>query len=585
MVNKIFGVLVLLALQQNLWAQTSPASDYKELPDPKPVNKASWEAVKGNQLRAAFGTADTRYEKRNAPDANALTQSWNAKAWKGERIHTQLVVWSNTASTDLSIHTTPLQNSKGQKIATDAISTGFVRYVMTDELNKDGTGCGYRKAKDFDSSLAADGIDIIRKKDLTANTTQPVWLSIQVPANTPAGRYKGAVQIKTNTTAVSLPYEVEVIERSLPAPKDWQFHLDLWQSPDAVARVYNLKPWSDEHFKAMKPYMKMLADAGQKVITAAIIYDPWNRQTQDIYSSTVKWTKKKNGNWEYDYSVFDKWVQFMMDLGIRKEINCYSMIPWNLKFYYYDEAAAKDTFIIAKPGTPEYTAHWQPMLNDFVKHLKAKGWFNITAIAMDERPMEDMKHALAVIRKADKDFKVSLAGSYHAPIADEIYDYCIASEERYPDDVMKARVTKGLPTTFYTYCHEGFPNTFTFSPPAEAAWMGWYAAAEGYTGYLRWAYNCWVERPLEDSRFRSWAAGDTYFVYPGPRSSIRFERLVEGVQDFEKIRILRAAFTKANNTAALEKLNKMLAPFELKALKTTPAATMLGEAKQILNEL
>ena len=45
--------------------------------------------------------------------------------------------------------------------------------------------------------------------------------------------------------------------------------------------------------------------------------------------------------------------------------------------------------------------------------------------------------------------------------------------------------------------------------------------------------------PLRDSRFRTWAAGDTYSIYPGPRSSIRFERLVEGLQDCEKIHILR----------------------------------------------
>ncbi|QJB35287.1 DUF4091 domain-containing protein [Chitinophaga oryzae] len=585
MVNKFFGVLVLLALQQNVWAQSGPAGDYQEKPDPRPVNKASWEAVKGDELHVAFGSTDIRYEKRNAPDQQSLATSWNAKAWRGERVHTQFLIWTTRTLNGVSVATGALQGSKGATIPTSAITTGFVRYVMTDELNKDGSGCGYRKPENFDSSLVADGIDIQRTKDIAAHQTQPVWLSIQVPAGTTPGVYKGTVKINAGGAVSSLPYEIEVLDRTLPAPKDWKFHLDLWQSPDAVARMYNVKPWSDAHFKAMKPYMQMLANAGQKCITATLIYDPWNSQTEDVYSTMIKWTKKKNGTWSYDYTIFDKWVEFMMGLGIKKEINCYSMIPWNLKFFYYDEAKGKDTLLIAKPGSPEYAAHWQPMLNDFVKHLKAKGWFNITTIAMDERPMADMQQALALIRKADKDFKLSLAGSYHAPLDKDIYDFCVASKEPFPDEVLQARLKKGWPTTFYTCCTEGFPNTFTFSPPGESAFMGWHAAYKGYTGYLRWAFNCWVKAPLQDSRFRAWAAGDTYFVYPGPRSSIRFERLVEGVQDYEKVRILREEFTKNNNREGLDKLKQLLSPFDINAPKATPAGNLVRQAQETLNTL
>jgi hypothetical protein len=49
-------------------------------------------------------------------------------------------------------------------------------------------------------------------------------------------------------------------------------------------------------------------------------------------------------------------------------------------------------------------------------------------------------------------------------------------------------------------------------------------------------------------------------IYPGPRSSIRFERLREGIQDYEKIRILRQALTKQGESGAagLAKLEAIL---------------------------
>lgn len=62
-------------------------------------------------------------------------------------------------------------------------------------------------------------------------------------------------------------------------------------------------------------------------------------------------------------------------------------------------------------------------------------------------------------------------------------------------------------------------------------------------GYAQFFANCRTydepADPLTDSRFRAWLAGDTYLVYPDARSSIRFERLREGIQDAEKIRILK----------------------------------------------
>jgi len=194
-----------------------------------------------------------------------------------------------------------------------------------------------------------------------------------------------------------------------------------------------------------------------------------------------------------------------------------------------------------------------------------------------------MKKAIAVIKSADPDFKISLAGNYHPEIESELVDYSIASNQVIDKDVISSRRKKGYTTTYYTCCTEGYPNTFTFSPPAECVWLSWFAANKGYDGYLRWAYNCWNKNPLKDSRFGSWSAGDAFIVYPGNRSSLRFERLVEGIQDYEKIKILKKEFEINNQQTKLKTLEGLLEHFEITELKNKPAGEMLNPAKKVLN--
>ncbi|RZK64724.1 MAG: hypothetical protein EOO92_27170, partial [Pedobacter sp.] len=116
---------------------------------------------------------------------------------------------------------------------------------------------------------------------------------------------------------------------------------------------------------------------------------------------------------------------------------------------------------------------------------------------MDERPLEDMEKAISVIKAVDKDFKIALAGRYHPEIEKDIFDYSVASNQVIEPEVFKRRKAEGSNTTFYTSCTEGYPNIFTFSPPAESAWLSWFALNNNYDGYLRWAYNCWNANPLQ----------------------------------------------------------------------------------------
>ena len=566
----------------SLNAQTS--TNYEEASNPISTNPSLWVKVSAPQV--SWGSTDIRYKKEEPAPIARLKKDINLTAWKGERVSAQLVVWTPEALDNLSFIVSDLTSGK-ETISKDNVRTGFVRYVMTDELNKDGKGgCGYRKSSDYDSTLVADPIDHIASTlTVPANATQGGWISVRVPQQVKAGKYTGTVTVKDGDKVLSeLKLAVNVKNRTLPASTEWAFHLDLWQNPYAEARYYNVEPFSKEHFDRMRPDMQNYVDAGGKVITASIMHKPWNGQTYDPFESMVTWLKKADGTWYFDYTVFDKWVEYMMSLGVKKQINCYSMVPWRLSFQYFDQASNSFKYLDAKPGEAAYDEFWGNMLTSFAKHLKEKGWFDITHISMDERPMKDMLATLKVIRKADKDFKVSLAGTYHDELVKELHDYCIAIGEKFPAEVIKSRKEAGQVTTYYTCCTEPRPNTFTFSAPAEAEWLGWFAAKENLDGYLRWALNSWVKNPLQDSRFTAWAAGDTYMIYPEGRSSIRFERLIEGIQSYEKIRILKEEFEKKGNKSAIKKIDKILTAVDDFSLEEIPAETVVTKAKDSINK-
>jgi hypothetical protein len=526
---------------------------FAEMTDPANDSLADWSSVTAG-LHASVISIDDKFPKSAAP-AIPRANKVKISGWKGEKVSAQLLLW---AAEDIRQVECVFSDFKAgsNRLPSSVAQARFVRYVMTDEF---GPGCGYRKPEDFAASLAPDMLDSLECFDVEANTVRPVWLTVSIPGDAAAGNYKGRLRIYAEKQhPQDFKIELEVVNRVLPEPSEWAYHLDLWQHPSAVARMHNLEVWSDAHFDKMRPLMKMLADAGQKVITATLNKDPWNNQCYDAYADMIVWTKNKDRSWSYDYTIFDKWVQFMMDLGIDKMINCYSLLTWNNQLHYNDAATGGVVTVELQANSKAYKELWGRFLQDFTLHLREKGWLEKTNIAMDERAPADMQAALGVLNSFAPELGVSLADNHKSYRQYPwIKDICVGLDNKVTKEEIAARREKGLITTYYVCCSGRFPNMFTFSAPAESVYAAWYAAACDFDGFLRWAYNSWVENPLTDSRFRSWPAGDTYMVYPDARSSIRFERLVEGIRDVEKIRVLRKQYAEENTPESLAKLSQL----------------------------
>lgn len=532
--------------------QKYPIDDYDEPIVDAKAPDAEWNAL-AEGLHLSWADRNTHYEKHRVPQ---LTESTTASicAWKGERANIEAVLFSNQDQGTLSVRMTPLKNSKTQELTPYNCATArFLNYIITD----DGRGCGNHNFS-LIPWLVPDVIDQDKPKTINARETRPVWCSIEVPRDIEAGNYTTTMEVVNEQQKVinSLNLTIEVVDHCLPEVADQKFHLDLWQQPYSVSRYYDVERWSPEHVEALRPYLTALGKAGQSVVTTILFYEPWGEQSHDKFSAMVQTTKKKDGTWVFNYDIFDKYVELCNECGINKQINCYSMVTWDMKFRYYDEATGKDIDWALTAGSKDYNALWDAYLKAFRKHLEEKGWFEKTCIAMDERSEAQMLAAYEIIKA--NGFKMALAGNYHSSLNDKLYDSCVALAQggRFTPAERQYRKDKGLITTVYTCCTESEPNIYSNSLPAEAAFLPIHIAANDLDGYLHWSWINWDEHPLTDTRFRKFGAGDTYCYYPGNRSSVRFERLVEGIHQYEKVQIMKQE--KASDASWMQTLGILL---------------------------
>ena len=358
----------------------------------------------------------------------------------------------------------------------------------------------------------------------------PRVVEVSVPADAKPGVYSCGMM------------NIRVVDRVLPPAKEWKYFLDLWQHPWAVSRYHDVKPFSKKHYAKMRPVYELLASAGQKTITTTILPEAWDHQCYDAYGTMIGRVKREDGTWQFDYSVFDEYVEFCRGCGLGPAICCYTLCPWGY-IARWQNAKGETESCVAKPGTKEFEDYWGVFLQAFATHLKQKGWFEQTYISMDERSIEDVKLIGEFVQKHAPGLRISMAGNQlPSQYGVTIDDFCMILSDKINADYLKEtaeRRAKGMVTTYYVCCWPLYPNTFMSSGPGEAFWLGAYPAMIGLDGFLRWAWNSWPKDPRKDATYWAWTAGDTFLCYPDGEPSWRFMELRNGIAAAEKVRLLK----------------------------------------------
>jgi hypothetical protein len=514
----------------------------------------------------------------------AVSHTLSLTGCRNEYLSAQIAVRGDKTSR-LSYRLSPLHGAQGAEIPLDVQQLRFGAYLPVDET----------------SQYTADPLLDTQTQNLPANVVMPLWLTIHVPKSARAGRYKGPLTLSADGQSLEFSVDLEVLEATLPDPPDYSFYLDLWQDPNGVARAHKVKLWSEEHWRLLAYYAEKLAQHGEKSIMTSVVYDPWNAQTSYEFPTMVEW--KYPGEWkdqgaaafQWDFSLFDRYVSLMMQAGVKSKIDIYAMVKGpgptpDASIRYLDTRSQTYRTQPLKVGDPKWREAWTMFFPALKAHLIEKKWWQIAYLGFDEKPKELMDQLFDFIQRVGPDFKLVMSGGHarEGEGHEVVLHWDELGGEKWDKELapmVKKMREKGQIVSFYTACEPRFPNVFLYSSLREARMLPWIAWKYGLSGYMRWAVNAFPENVWNQPNFK-WHSGDMYLLYPGekgPLDGMRFEVLRQGIQDYEALRIAHEMASFWGRADLLKMLEGAVAmATTLDSCRDIP---LVQEARKIVNEV
>ena len=132
----------------------------------------------------------------------------------------------------------------------------------------------------------------------------PVWITVKVPPNVPAGGYAGSVKVEAEgENPVQVPIEIRVADWSLPDTQDFRTWVDMIQCPDTLALEYQVPLWSDKHWELIAQSFRLMGETGSRTVYVPLIAHT-NLGNEE---SMVRWVRKGD-RYDYDFSIMDRYL-------------------------------------------------------------------------------------------------------------------------------------------------------------------------------------------------------------------------------------------------------------------------------------
>ena len=153
-----------------------------------PITAANWTDIT-NGLHGAFVSNDQHYSKTTCPRVTE-THNWSGAGWKGERLNTEILLWTRDGVNQVTSAAAYLSDGQGHTIPSSNVVVNFMKYVISDD---GGNGCGDNRTRP--TQLIADVLDTVTQVNIAAQNCQPLWVAVKCLRERCAGTYQGQLTV------------------------------------------------------------------------------------------------------------------------------------------------------------------------------------------------------------------------------------------------------------------------------------------------------------------------------------------------------------------------------------------------------
>lgn len=373
-----------------------------------------------------------------------------------------------------------------------------------------------------------------------ADTAQPVWIEVHVPAEAQAGDYDATLSVADGTDAepVMLPVVLHVWNFRVPAQRHVSV-VNWWSFPGRGFQ--QVQPYSETYWDLLRRFCTFLVDHRQTDIAASI--------------GLIREQGDQQHGFSYDSRRLQRYTEVAIQAGIRR-------------IHLHSVGRRESDRIVAQPSSLRRLAAWE-------KVIQRRQWDHRFLVSISDEPFIYFEDTYpAMVRQVHKI-------APHIPCIEAVETEYLGDLDIYVPKLSHLNLwyprfrqlqREGKSLWFYTCCHPvgRYPNRFLDQSLLKVRVLHWINYLYDLDGYLHWGLNQFAgDNPYsQEGISKGLPLGDRAIAYPGRDGligSLRLSAMRDGLQDFEYLWVLEheLARIKQSHGAGAFWLDPRQRPLEL----------------------